>query len=381
MQKHVDLHPILMNQLKSLDLSNGLQGIDSKKWPLLLDKISKYYYDAEQQQYLLEQAMIISSKEMRDLNEKLEEAQNIANLGYWFYDRNNDQILWSTQTYNIFGVDPHTEVPKFNLLMQHIHADDRENLEALINRAFAEGIEYEIEFRITTFTDNKLRWVYAKGRTNPKDIGNVNQDVRSISGIIVDITEKKLTEIEMQNLHQKFLTTARFAGMSEVATAILHNVGNILNSVNISIAMIKEYIANNNLDKLVRIGQMLKDNSANERYLTDDAKGKLVPDYILSLSETLNNDFKEITVEINNLDDHLSHIKDIVVMQKDISGISGVLEKISLSDIADLAINMCFSDIDTKNIIINRNYQFIDAVLVDKSKLLQIVVNLIRNAK
>lgn len=380
MHKNKEIHPALIKQLKKGNFNKDECPSDLEAWRNFLNKISRFYYDSEQERYLLERSMEISSREMHELYDKLEIAQNLAKIGYWYYHRDENRIIWSAKIYEIFGLDSQTEVPEYNVIMQSIHEEDRKKLDILINEAFAEGKDYEMEFRIKKFNNDETRWLYVKGTPNLNKI-DLHQKIKSLTGFVMDITDRKAAEYEMKAMNQKLFATARYAGMSEVATSILHNVGNVMNSVNINLSLIKENLEKINLEKLIIVSQMIKDNAHNNRYFVDDHKGKIIPDYISSSSKNLLNIFNVISEEVKSLDVNLSHIKDIVIMQKDLSGVSGIKEFLTIPEIIETAINICFVDASHGDIKINKIYETNESFLVDKTKLLQVVVNLLRNAK
>ena len=196
-----------------------------------------------------------------------------------------------------------------------------------------------------------------------------------------DITDRKEYELRAKKTHQKLVFMSRQAGMAEVATSILHNIGNILNSANVSLSIVQENYAQTYYEKLFKIAMMIRENLDNlEDFLLKDPKGKLVPKYLVELIELLAKTYQTSRVEVNNLSSHLSHIKDIVSMQKAISGTSGVFEKIFIPETIDTALQMTIAASKTE-IKLEKQYDNIPLVLTDKTKLLQILVNLIQNAK
>jgi len=220
-----------------------------------------------------------------------------------------------------------------------------------------------------------------------KGLDNARDGLSEARNALVEINSalegrvKERTKL-LEETHQKLLITARRAGMAEVATSVLHNIGNILNSANVSSSLLLEMMRKSHIENLFKVAEMIKEHiSKQDEYLINDPQGKLIPDYLLALSKDIFNEHKNISVEINNLDVHLNHIESIVAMQKDISGIAGIKEKIFLEEIVDLAIQMGCSSLEDRSIKIVKNYQFDGVIVTEKSKLLQILVNLIQNAK
>lgn len=346
-----------------------------------IKRINQSFNDFEQERYLLERSMEISSKEMLDLNQRFENAQSVAHIGYWFYNRIENKTLWSRETYRLFGLDPTYPVPSFKKIMQMVHEKDRRHLEQLIDRAFTKGEDYEMEFRITHAVNNKEYWMYIKGNTYKK-IPNQADSEYLISGIVMDITERKIYEKSVQELNEKLISIARRAGMSEIATSVLHNIGNVLNSVNISVAMIQESLNADATQNLVKVSQMISDNLSKEPdYLVKNEKGKLIPEYLINLSNNISVEREKMISETTNLITNIQHIKDIVHMQKDISGLSGINEKVFLPELMDLAIQISSTSPEKDGIKIIKNYTYDSYIIIDRSRILQILVNLIQNAK
>ena len=102
-----------------------------------------------------------------------------------------------------------------------------------------------------------------------------------LAGINHDITERKEWEIKQEMLHGKLVEASRKAGMAEVATEVLHNVGNVLNSVNISATIIAQKIKNSKSAKLGKVVELLQQCNGNlARFLTEDERGKQLPSYL-----------------------------------------------------------------------------------------------------
>jgi signal transduction histidine kinase len=211
-------------------------------------------------------------------------------------------------------------------------------------------------------------------------VGHASND--QISGIAMDITRRKQAEQKVTSLNQQLLTAARQAGMADIATSILHNVGNILNSANVSLGILQETIQKPYLKKSVAAIELLKEHQDTmENYLTKDPKGQLIPKYFLAILGALKTEDETLTREISNLMTHLQHIREIIAMQQMFSGVFGITEKVFLPEIIDSALQMSGYPSFFKNIQVNKVYKKNPFVIIDKSKLLQILINLTRNAK
>ncbi|CEK12050.1 ATP-binding protein [Legionella hackeliae] len=187
--------------------------------------------------------------------------------------------------------------------------------------------------------------------------------------------------LENCRLNSQLVSIARRAGMADLATSILHNIGNVLNSANVSLDMIKEHSNPSYLQDLRTVSLMFKEHKGTlTSYLTEDAKGKLLPDYLLALIRKINQEHETIGKEMLCLRNQIAHIKDVVAMQKSLCGVSGVFEQLSVNEIIINAIEMCKSALDKQAVQIHYDSKESIFVVTDKAKLLQILINLIQNA-
>lgn len=199
---------------------------------------------------------------------------------------------------------------------------------------------------------------------------------------ISDLTKRKRDEAELEDVHKQLLDIARQAGMAEVATGVLHNVGNALNSVNVSATLIAERVQKSKVANLGKAVTLLREHTGNlGQFLTTDAKGKQLPDYLHQLGEHLDGEQRAVLNEVESLRKDIEHIKDIVAMQQNYAKVSGVVETVKASELADDALRMNTSWLARNDIRVVRECEEGPVLSVEKHKVLQILVNLIRNAK
>ena len=229
-------------------------------------------------------------------------------------------------------------------------------------------------------------------------------------GILRDITERKGAEIElregnamilealerekrvsarlettMQDLketQQRLVETSRQAGMAEIATGVLHNVGNVLNSVNVSTSLIAEKLKASRLRGLRKSMAMFNQHADDlATFLTQDEKGRQLPAFLNQLSVHLAEEQDSIYQELKTLSDNVDHIKTIVARQQDYARHSNVIEDLVAVDIVKDALNMCDADLKRSGVELIREYEPVPMARGDRHKVLQILVNLIRNAE
>lgn len=371
------LHKLLSKQIKRLGLDDHTPPADKQSWVNFIEKINNVYLENDQERYLLERSMDISSRELLDLNSTLINAQRIAKLGYWHYDSVTNKITLSKELINILDLDVTQPIPNYKYFFKMLDETNRPMILKLVKNILDHETDYELEIRLK-HPNKKYHWYYiiAHPQINP------HHKSYQLSGIIMDITARKHSEKAISELNQKLLETARRAGMADVATFVLHNLGNVLNSANISFDLLNEIIANTQCKKLIELSKLIKENLPSiSNYLTQDSRGKLIPSYLIQLSDNIQKENTAISSELLQLNAHIQHIKDIVATQSIISGASDMIEKVDLAEVFDYALLVSGISLSTHSIEINKSYQKIPAVLVDKAKLLQIIINLIINAK
>jgi signal transduction histidine kinase len=189
------------------------------------------------------------------------------------------------------------------------------------------------------------------------------------------------TEVIKRN-HQKLLAVSRQAGMAEVATSVLHNVGNVLNSVNVSATLLTDNTKKSKVPYLGKIVALLDDHAADlGPFMTGDPKGRQLPGFLSQVAGQLVREQQTALQELELLRQNIEHIKDIVAMQQSYAKISGVTETVTVTDLAEDALRMNAGALSRHEIKVVREYGDVPPIVVEKHKVLQILVNLIRNAK
>jgi two-component system NtrC family sensor kinase len=187
---------------------------------------------------------------------------------------------------------------------------------------------------------------------------------------------------ELESTHKQLLEVSRQSGMAEIATNVLHNVGNVLNSVNISASLVADNVKKSKAVNLAKAVVLLQEHQHDlGTFITSDAKGKQLPAYLAQLSEHLLADRKTTLQELESLRGNIEHIKEIVAMQQSYARVSGIKEIININELVEDSLRMNEGTLNRHNVEIIREFQPVQPLNVEKHKILQILVNLIRNAK
>ena len=197
-----------------------------------------------------------------------------------------------------------------------------------------------------------------------------------------DVTARKRAEAELEKAHQQLLETSRLAGMAEVATGVLHNVGNVLNSVNVSATLVADHVRHTKGVNVAKLAALLDQHKTDlVDFLTNDVRGQMIPDYLGKMAEALSTEHKVVLEELEYLRKNVGHIKDIVAMQQTYAGTAGVTETISVPDMLEDALRINSGSLARHDVDTRRDYQSRPVVTTDKHKVMQILINLVRNAK
>jgi len=203
-----------------------------------------------------------------------------------------------------------------------------------------------------------------------------------VLSIFRDITSRKQTGAQLAQAHEQLLEVSRQAGMAEVATSVLHNVGNVLNSINVSTSLIEDKVRTSKAPNLAKAVILLQEHSDGlTDFLAKDPKGRQLPAYLSGLADHLNAEQNALLQELKSLIHNVDHIKEIIAMQQSYARVVGVTETLPVVDLVEDALRLNAGAMERHQIKVIREYFQVPPIMADKHKVLQILVNLIRNAK
>jgi signal transduction histidine kinase len=187
---------------------------------------------------------------------------------------------------------------------------------------------------------------------------------------------------ELREAQEQLVAAARRAGMAEIATNVLHNVGNILNSVNVAAEMVRSRLRGSKLGGLTRAVQMLDAHADDPGgFIARDEKGKRLPGYLRELSKVLERERQESLERLGQLTANIDHIKNVVATQQAYAGRSSLRERVQPRELFEDALHMNESALERHHVAVVKEFEEIPALQLDKTRGVQILVNLIANAK
>ncbi len=220
-------------------------------------------------------------------------------------------------------------------------------------------------------------------------IRNQAGEMLGFARIARDITSQKRVELELrealislETAHTKLVEAARQAGMAEIAIGVLHNVGNVLTSVNVSANVVDEHVRNSRASNLGKVVAMLKEHEGDlAQFLGHENKGREVLAYLEQLSEAIALEQKDMLGELESLSKNVEHVKEIVNAQQSYATAVPLVESLNVRDLLEDALRINLLALGRHQVNVVRKYGDEYFIFGDRHKLLQILINLITNAK
>ena len=187
---------------------------------------------------------------------------------------------------------------------------------------------------------------------------------------------------KLEASYQKLAQQAHREGMADISIEILHNIGNILNSINVSVNLMKNASDSLLIPYLLKANDLLAENlNRLEDFIANDPKAMKLMQFYIKLGESFTDFKNQILYNANRLDEKVSSIVDMISAQQNYAGVREVMEQLDIAVILDDAIKLMAESLDNYQIKVIKDYQVRPQVLVQRMKLFHILLNLISNAK
>jgi signal transduction histidine kinase len=229
-------------------------------------------------------------------------------------------------------------------------------------------------------------WISMLRRRVDRRTAELKQEVdhhkTTLARLAAEMEERKRVEERVEKANKQLVDASRKSGMAEIATGVLHNVGNVLNSVNVSVNLLTEKIKHSRSSGLAKLVELFDQHANNlAGFLTEHAAGRQVPEYLRKLNEHIKIEQQEHLSELDTLGRNVDHIKQIVVMQQGYAKHAGVYDRMSPIDVIEDALKIHSGAFLRHDVKVIKEYGVVPPFLIDKHKVLQILVNLLSNAK
>ena len=249
------------------------------------------------------------------------------------------------------------------------------------------GGQHPVILVVTSCNDrDDLRAVLASGANDylakPFEQAQLDTRLAIAERTVADVAEREAARAEADLLNQRLLDVARKIGMADIATGALHNVGNVLNSVNVAASMVSERLAEFDARHVQRVADMIQENSADlAGFLTADGRCDQLVNYLEQYCKRLTDQQQQAQQEIYQLVERIDQIKQIISAQQSHAGITDSVEPVSLAALIEDALQLNMTSLHRHGIEVIRRFDSIPQIMTEKSKVVSILVNLIKNAK
>jgi len=197
-----------------------------------------------------------------------------------------------------------------------------------------------------------------------------------------EIAERKKTEAELEAAQKQLVESARLLGRAEVTASVLHNVGNVITSVNVTANSLKEESRYSKIPNFVKAAGLLTEHKHDlARFLTKDKKGRKLPVYLAALSKHLEEERKDFSLRLNELCNHVKIITELIAVQQAPDSSAGLTEVVSVPELLENAFQVNAPSMTAHGIEIVRKFENTPTCRLDHNKFMQIIINLLSNAR
>ncbi|MEN3942142.1 ATP-binding protein [Prosthecobacter sp. SYSU 5D2] len=257
-----------------------------------------------------------------------------------------------------------------------IHSEDRGRVVECWKLAVKNLEKYHIEYRVVK-PDGMTAFVNEYGQA-----AKLMLDGRVLRGILLDITAQRENEASAQGMHKMMIEASRQAGMAEIATGVLHNVGNVLNSLNVGAKLLAERLKKSRMDKLCQATVLLKEHLPDDPdFFTNDKRGQALPGYLVDLAAYLRDEQNRLDATVSDMIERIEHIRDMIMLQQSHSTVRTLWEPLDMATVMEEALRLEMDvHIAHQQVHVERHFADLPPIYAARGLLLQILVNLLANA-
>ena len=311
--------------------------------------------------------------ELEALSIRFSIATRAAQAGVWEWQERTNELWWNDTMYAIYAMPP-TDRPVHDRVVKMIHPDDIAFADAAWSNALQGAGQLRVQFRVVrsdgvvVHVDNLAVLVM-----------DPHSGERRLVGITLDISERVAAEQRERRLQKQLMEASHQSGMAEVATGVLHNVGNVLNSLGISVSTAQAQIQAAPQERLERIAAMLEGHKEQTaEFIANDPRVKVLPDYLRALASQVKRNCDVLQDEITAINGHVQYLREIVQAQQSFARVGGTEESVNVRELVEGALTLKGRELQGAKV--TRDLQDPLEVWTDRYKLLQIIVNFVSNA-
>ena len=312
--------------------------------------------------------------ELEALSVRFEIATRAAHAGVWEWRERTNELWWNETMYVIHGLPANSPLPPREKVIDMIHPDDFPTAQAVWDGAMSGSGQINAQFRIIR-PDGEIVHVESAAVL----VTDTASSERRLVGITLDISKRVAAEQRERLLQKQLREASHQSGMAEVATGVLHNVGNVLNSLGVSSATARVRLRASHFDRLGRVAAMLEANRDTlGEFFASDPRGQRLSQYLSALGGRLRQDVEDLGQELDAIEGHFQYLRKIVQAQQSFARGGGAEEAVNIRELLETALELKGRELGGAQI--SRDIEELPAVWTNRYKLLQIIVHFIGDA-
>jgi PAS domain S-box-containing protein len=226
--------------------------------------------------------------------------------------------------------------------------------------------------------DGRARWMIASKLPWRDQQGKIV----GTFGMSRDVTDKVEAQKALEETNRLLMEATRQAGMAEVATGVLHNVGNVLTSINVTANLVSDRYRDSKVTSIFKVCALLREHSTDlGNFFANDPRASKLPTYLENLANNLDKERMDTMSDLATLLKSIDHVKDIIWMQQSYASVAGMVEPIVPAETIEDAIKLSTNALQRHNVHVERQFAQTPPARAERHKVLQILVNLVSNAK
>jgi PAS domain S-box-containing protein len=366
-------HVLAQRSVVTLDHSSTAEGAlayhEIRLAPVAGDEILALVRDVTEAR-LAEKALLESDAQFRVVTQNITDA-------FWIRSPDMREVRYVSPAFERIWARPASFLyANPHLWGSFIVPEDREYVLRTYAGLTGDSRSLDVEYRISR-PDGEIRWVRVRGF----QVRDADDKLVCHTGIVTDVTERKLAQAELDASQKQLMEASRRAGMAEIATNVPHNVGNILNSVAVSAGMVRAALRTSRAKGLKQAVQMMDGHADGlGDFLASDEKGRLLPAYLRDISLALQHEQEDMIAELEHLNRGIDHIRDVVTMQQSYASRAGAVAPVRINELVEDAVRINEPKLARDNVTVVREVGAVPKAQLDRARVLQILVNLIGNA-
>lgn len=261
-------------------------------------------------------------------------------------------------------------------LDRFVPPEEAQRLRGIIATTQQHGTHAQMEF-VVEHPDGSSHWYVA--RVSP--LRDQHGTIIGFIHISDDVTAQKRVELELHKTQGALASATQRADMGEMATGVLHNVGNVLNSVTVSAASLRQELSSTHIEMLARTVKLCDEQGENlPEFLARDPRGQRVLALLGRITQQIVEERQRIRTEVQRMIEHVNVIRSTVEVQQSVAKTGWQREEVTPQDLVERTLSMFRLDLEKLSIDTRVEVEAGLRLQLDKQGTLQILINLIRNA-